>query len=90
MFENGEDFRASFLNNERYLQFRGLGMIVDSPFSFFCTEGSSMVETTLGIMTFFEWAFALASLSKGPNFAGFLHQGTEAQGRIKAPQAKQF
>lgn len=56
----------------------------------YSAESYSMIETTLGIMTFFEWAFALASLSKGPNFAGFLHQGTDAQGRIKAPQAKQF
>ncbi len=48
-------------------------------------KGYSMIESTLGIMTFFEWAFALASLSRGSNFAGFLHQSTEAQGRRKAP-----
>ncbi len=49
-----------------------------------------MVETTLGIMTFFEYAFALASFSRVPGFPEFLHQGTEVQGRVKDLQAKQF
>jgi hypothetical protein len=49
-----------------------------------------MVESTLGIMTFFEWAFALASLSKGPNFAACLHHGTKGRRRSKDVQAKRF
>ena len=49
-----------------------------------------MIDTTPRIMTFFEWHFALASLSKGPNFAAFLHHGPKAQSRSKDLQAKQF
>jgi hypothetical protein len=49
-----------------------------------------MVESTLGIMTFFEWHFALTSFSKGPNFATILHHGTEARSRSKELQPKQF
>jgi hypothetical protein len=53
-------------------------------------EGSSMIESTLGIMTFFEWAFALASLSEGLGFSTFLHNSTEVQGKSEDLQAKQF
>jgi hypothetical protein len=52
--------------------------------------GYSMVESTLGIMTFFEWAFALASLSEGLGFSTFLHNSTEVQGKSEDLQAKQF
>ncbi len=49
-----------------------------------------MMESTLGIMTFFEWAFALASLSEGLGFSTFLHISTEVQGKSEDLQAKQF
>ena len=53
------------------------------------TEDYAMVESTLGIMTFFEWHFALTSLSKGAGLATFLRHGTEARSRSKDLQAKQ-
>jgi hypothetical protein len=49
-----------------------------------------MTESTLGIMTFFEWAFALASFPKGLSFTKFLHHGTETRSRSKDLQAKKF
>ena len=49
-----------------------------------------MIESTPIIMTFFEWHFALASLSKSPNFATFLHHSTEVRDKSKDLQAKQF
>ena len=36
----------------------------------YSSEGYSMVETSLSIMAFFEWRFALASLQKGPKTSG--------------------
>lgn len=49
-----------------------------------------MADSTLGIMTFFKWAFALASFSKDPGFTKFLHHGTETRSRSKDLQAKRF
>lgn len=49
-----------------------------------------MIEATLGIMTFFEWAFALASLSKDPDFTKFLPHSAETRIMSKDLRAQQF
>ena len=79
-----------FLKSESAVIFETLLHTAVKYLDFHLSEGSSMTETTSRIMTFLEWHFALASLSKGPGFETFLHHSTEVRGKSEDLQAKQF